>query len=70
MTTHFVLLSDDGMLCTSRQQVIDQRYPVVSTYLLKERGTCTDYGHTRAKFPILNGPNSNSNPKQIFGNWM
>ena len=43
----FVFLSDDGMLCTSRQQVIDQRYPVVSTYLLKERGTCIPEMHFR-----------------------
>ena len=27
----------------------------------------TDYGHMKAKSLILCGPNSNSNPKQIFG---
>ena len=30
----------------------------------------TDYGHTMAKSLILCRPNSNPNPKQIFGIWM
>ena len=31
------------------------------------RSTFTDYGHTKAKSLILCSPNSNSNPRQIFG---
>ena len=30
----------------------------------------TDYGHTRTKPLILCGPNSNTNPKKLFGMWI
>jgi hypothetical protein len=30
----------------------------------------TDYGHTMAKSLILCGPNSNLNPKSIYGIWI
>ena len=30
----------------------------------------TDYGHTKAKSLILFGPNSNPDPKKIFGMWI
>ena len=33
-------------------------------------GDTTDYGHTMAQSLILCGPNSNPNPKWIFGMWI
>ena len=33
-------------------------------------GHTTDYGHTKAKFQILCGTNSNRTPKLIFGSYI
>ena len=39
----------------------------LSSYCL---GAATDYGHTKAKSLIICGPNSNPNPKKLFGMWI
>ena len=43
----------------------------LKVYLIsKTTKDTTDYGHTEAKSLILCGPNSNPNPKLIFGMWI
>ena len=42
----------------------------LKAFVLQRITYLTDYGHTMAKSLILCGPNSNPNPKSIFGIWL
>ena len=57
----FVNVSDNDMKKEETDNVLDlfESDPLNTKYISQ----ITDYGHTKAKFLILCGPNSNPNPK-------